>query len=67
MKANEASCGPWTPPTIAPVSCWGKNPLGILTMTTTFSAMVSSQHDQDQHRIVERPGQRTAIDATAGR
>ena len=33
---------PCTPPTIAPVSCWGKKPFGILTISTTFRAMVSN-------------------------
>ena len=42
ITGKEASCGPCTPPTSAPVSCCGKKPLGILMISTTFSAMVSN-------------------------
>ena len=40
IAAKDESCGPRTEPESAPVSCCGKNPLGILMMRTTLSAMV---------------------------
>ena len=55
ITAKDASCGPCTPPTIAPVSCCGKNPLGILMISTTFSAMVSSRTTSIKPGIVEHP------------
>ena len=42
IAGNDESCGPCTPPTMAPVSCCGKKPLGILKMSTTFNTIVSS-------------------------
>ncbi len=42
-------------PEIAPVSCCGKKPFGILTISTTLSAMVSEEHDEGEGRIGRAP------------
>ena len=32
IESNETSCGPSEMPRITPVSCTGKNPLGVMTI-----------------------------------
>ena len=61
MTGNDASCGPCTPPTSAPVSCCGKKPLGILTMSTTLRAMIMMRTTRIKPGIVQHPVQAAAI------
>ena len=62
IAGNDESCGPCTPPVIAPVSCVGKKPLGILTNNATLSRDRDKQDEERQNRMVQHPMQAALIE-----
>src|ERR1035441_2187657 len=57
MAGKDESCGPCTPPVIAPVSCCGKKPFGIVITSTTLRAIVRNRSEEHTRATRPREGQ----------